>query len=345
MSEISKDFIPLLSTRLKMADSTVIPLPFAINSTDRAEFPLAHNAKKVNYTSGIPQAFEVSPMSGGCAVTRDIFNEIGYESSLGGFLWQAGICPTFNQAICDKIGGYPQGTILKDFSRAFEDNDEDFAIVRDVISLQDNNTMNFVYSKSNPEPYEIGTEDENGIVWWKYIDEDSDESIYAPNYVKREQISTINCNGDNSYSWTSSVNGWILIRIQAKDTIGWLQGATPSGSQFDLEHLYRRDTNYSLYTENIHPNLISVDKDEESPISSKVYYYGYSTEQEAWNGRTSKTDTEYMIYSSDYGNDMQFLFPTNIGIVHKIFAYVGNGSPILDISVYSFETFSEPSEE
>lgn len=343
MSQISKDFIPELSSRLKMADSTVIPLPFAINSTDRAEFPLAHNAKKVNYTSGIPQAFEVSPMSGGCAVTRDIFNEIGYESSLGGFLWQAGICPTFNQAICDKIGGYPQGTILKDFSRAFEDNDEDFAIVRDVISLQDNNMMNFVYSKSNPEPYEIGSEDENGIVWWKYIDEDSDESIYAPNYVKREQISTINCNGDNSYSWTSSVNGWILIRIQAKDPIGWLQGATPS---FPLKKAqYAQGNGVANITQDLHPNLTIVDKDAESPISSKVYYYGYSTDHESWNGRTSKTDTEYMIYSSDYGNDMQIVFPTNIGIAHKIFAYVGNGSPILDISVYSFETFSAPSEE
>lgn len=343
MSQISKDFIPLLSSRLKMADSTVIPLPFAINSTDRAEFPLSHNAKKVNYTSGIPQAFEVSPMSGGCAVTRDIFNEIGYESSLGGFLWQAGICPTFNQAISDKIGGYPQGTILKDFSKTFEDNDKDFAIVRDVISLQDNNTKNFVYSKTNPEPYEIGSEDEDGIVWWKYLDDEEDASIYAPNYLKKTQIITINCKGNNSYSWTSEANGWILIRIQAKDTIDWLQGAMPS---FPLkEALYRDGQSMSHITQDLHPNLARVDKDETSPISSKVYYYGYSTDQDSWNGRTSKTDTEYMIYSSDYGKDMQIIFPTNEGIVHKVFGYVGTDSPILDISIYLFETFSEPSEE
>lgn len=345
MSQISKDFIQELPSRLKMADSTVIPLPFAINSSDRATFPLSHNSKQVNYTSGIPQAFEVSPMTGGCTVTRNIFNEIGYQASLGGFLWQSGMYPTFNQTISDKIGGYPKGTILKDFSKAFEDNGEDYAIVRDVISLQDNNTMNFVYSKSNPEPYEIGSMDEDGIVWWQYIDETNDESIYAPNYVKREQTNTINCNGDTSYSWTSTVNGWILVRIQAKVDNGWLHGATPSFPLKEANYRQSIDKGFTSITQDIHPNLVRIDKDAVAPISSKVYYHGYSTDQDAWNGRISKNDKEFMIYSSDDGDEMQFVFPTNVGIVHKIFAYIGKDSPLVDISVYTLETFSEPSEE
>lgn len=94
------------------------------------------------------------------------FNYIGYLVTYGLYWRSLGMQETFIQSVCDAIGGYPKGSVLKVKSNRYVENSYH------VISMQDNNTKNFnVFdpSISNSSPYEINSADEDGIVWWKRV--------------------------------------------------------------------------------------------------------------------------------------------------------------------------------
>ena len=105
---------------------------------------------------------------GTCAV----FNALGFYMTQALYMRQMGFFPTFHQEVSDAIGGYPKGAVLRCIMRGGKTrNDLTYeGWIVDVVSMRDNNTKNFVYDEtSNPEPYEIGKPDANGIIWWKFI--------------------------------------------------------------------------------------------------------------------------------------------------------------------------------
>ena len=98
-------------------------------------------------------------------VTQELnldFNALGFYMTLGTYMRQCGSFPTFNVNVCNAIGGYPKGTILRCYMNAIGRivaNPTRATYMMDVVSLQDNNTKNFLYaSETNREPYVIGSE-------------------------------------------------------------------------------------------------------------------------------------------------------------------------------------------
>lgn len=342
--DISRDFEPSLALRLQQADDTPIPLPFAIGG-DRDKLMVGYTPQYVNYECGISRAFEIPTARGGSAVSRPLMNAIGYAASLGGYLWQMGYFPTFSQAVCDKIGGYPKGVVLKDFSKAYDQTDGNYALVREVVSLQDNNTKNFVYSEDNPDPYIIGSEDSNGVVWWQYVEEIGDTSIYAPDYSNWRMLRELQCYGDAKCSWTSTENGWILLSINKINGDGeWLEAKSPTfpiGTLYQVKRVNNRRSPIHMYWD-MDKRVPLRSSDETPPVPSKVYYFGYSSDDSIWNGRTSVSDENFMIYSSEDGDSIQLVFPSNVGTIHKIYAYANSDVP-LTVTIYSLNTFSSPS--
>ena len=169
-----------------------IPFPFAIGDAEKTEISNVSDPYKLNRIDGIPVACEVPVANGGVAFDRHMFNSLAYQATIGGFLLQIGYGITFNQAVCDKIGGYPKGAVLKDFSMTFDDTDtSDSRIVRNVISLQPNNTKNFCAGEDNPDPYVVGTE-VDGKVWWKYVDDSLGEiEQVAPDVFNRTGLAEL----------------------------------------------------------------------------------------------------------------------------------------------------------
>ena len=100
------------------------------------------------------------------------FNALGFYMTQAMFMRQIGYFPTFHQEVSDKIGGYPKGAILRCVMRhgvPYNDLSYDGWLM-DVVSMQDNNTKNFVYDENtNPNPYQIGEPDADGVIWWKFV--------------------------------------------------------------------------------------------------------------------------------------------------------------------------------
>ena len=100
-------------------------------------------------------------------------NQLGYLMTIGAFRSQRGVRQTFSQELCDAIGGYPKGVILR-YEQAqrkkLPGEDELWRPSYDVVSVQDNNTKNFNKTAFNPNPYEIGSK-VDGKIWWKFLEE------------------------------------------------------------------------------------------------------------------------------------------------------------------------------
>ena len=140
----------------------VIPTPFA--SDPSATVMIADyddssdTTEDVSFKGGFPETYTkplIDPTTGEVnkdarVITRRQVNTLGYIGTQEQFFEQCGGYHTFDQGICDAIGGYPETSILRFY-------DADTNSLRTVYSLVDNNTWNFI---------------ENGVdgIHWKYID-------------------------------------------------------------------------------------------------------------------------------------------------------------------------------
>jgi hypothetical protein len=112
----------------------------------------------VSFKDGFPSAYTVpiiNPTTGTVnqnarVVSRRMMNTLGYIGTQEQFFEQCGGYHTFNQQICDAIGGYPKTAIL----RFLDENGN----LRTVFSLLDDNFWDFTV---------------NGVdgIHWKYIDD------------------------------------------------------------------------------------------------------------------------------------------------------------------------------
>ena len=148
----------------------------------RLSFPVdPENEKEVGFRKGITNWFAAKGPSseihdeGSGVLRKGELNQFGYLMTLGAFRSQRGFRETFRQDVSDAIGGYPRGVILRyvpDPNKFHANNSPDiWNWSYDVVSIKDNNTKNFVKSATNPEPYEIGSKDEHGDVWWKFVED------------------------------------------------------------------------------------------------------------------------------------------------------------------------------
>ena len=124
--------------------------PFASNG-DKNTIPLAATGTQAaSLDEGFPPITSTSILEGGIPPQRTDFNGLGYLLSSQFFYLQNGGNFTFNQAVSDAIGGYPQGAILN-----WEDTST--GAVHRVKSLIPNNIYNFVTTPSyvDGEKWEI----------------------------------------------------------------------------------------------------------------------------------------------------------------------------------------------
>ena len=146
----------------------VIPSPFAADPSATVSFAYDNDDDSdsdsdpedvVNFKTGFPDAYEIpliDPHTGKVneharVITRKQVNTLGYIGTQEQFFEQCGGYHTFDTEICDAIGGYPEGAILRFY-------DADINCLRTVYSLLDDNTWNFL---------------EQGVdgIHWKYIDD------------------------------------------------------------------------------------------------------------------------------------------------------------------------------
>jgi hypothetical protein len=123
-------------------DSTQMPnriamkQPFASGAGDGGLIPIVNQeGDKVNFIEGFPPIYAAPASSGGKYVSRGEMNAIGNLASNDLFYHKCGGLNVFDGELSNVIGGYPKGAVLK-----YHHND----FLYDVISLQDNNTWNYI---------------------------------------------------------------------------------------------------------------------------------------------------------------------------------------------------------
>jgi len=326
MADFSHEFFqPLNTRRFAQSLNTVIAKPLAADKGNVGDIPLQINPKKLNYTTGFPSSYEVSPARDGKALTVKDLNDVAFLATVGGFLGQIGYRPTFSPKVCKEIGGYPKGTILTDFSHIDESADSPYAIVREVISLQDNNKQNFVYDEeTNPKPYVIGSTVDDKV-WWDYVYKLSGAiDLFAPDYSLVKNLTTFSTEQQQEFAWQSNIDGWLYITVEATSDMGFRQKAQGSSS---IASNYKA-MNYPEQLIEVYTPIANYTEDR----VNSVYYFGYGADT-SWEGRRSKSDTTHLIYSTLSGTKYGGVFPTNNGSWHKLVAYVADESNHLTISI------------
>lgn len=299
----------LLTPRINMYPTC---LPFALHTIDKSKISGGYSASSICCPFGFSSAFTVPKERGGSNLTLTDMNTWGYAGTMGSFLHYAGYKPTFDAQVAKSIGGYSKGTVLYDFSDTFEENDSPYAVVREVVSMQDNNTKNFVYDETdNPEPYAIGSEDENGIVWWDYIYNDHKYSLMAPNYTDKTllvKIENIRNNLDGDIVWESVVDGWYNIEVSCANA-------------------YAKS---DIHTDSV--------------LENSVYHYGLTPSTEGWDKKMGTAVNAFRIYTNMLGRKTSIVVPTNKNIVHQIRCRIQDAESPISVSVYTlglFHTLSE----
>lgn len=111
-----------------------MPKPFAHDGLITPIVDVGDSTHPVNFADGFPSEYSAPHSSGGKYVTRGEFNAIGNLATRNDFYKACGGLNTFNAALSSKIGGYPKGAVLQLLDKN---------VLKYVISLVDNNTVNF----------------------------------------------------------------------------------------------------------------------------------------------------------------------------------------------------------
>ena len=111
-----------------------MPKPFAHDGLITPIVDIGDSTHPVNFTDGFPSEYSAPHSQGGKYVTRGEFNAIGNLATRNDFYKACGGLNTFNASLASKIGGYPKGAVLQLLDKN---------VLKYVISLVDNNTVNF----------------------------------------------------------------------------------------------------------------------------------------------------------------------------------------------------------
>lgn len=112
-----------------------MPCPFAKGGGDITPIEDAAGSNNaVNFLDGFPSVYSAATGADKKYITRGEMNAIGNLASQNQFYFLAGGINTFDATFAVKIGGYPEGAVLKYLNNGY---------LYDVISLVDNNTYDF----------------------------------------------------------------------------------------------------------------------------------------------------------------------------------------------------------
>lgn len=186
----------MTSTELNNIKNGVLAMPnlFAHSATgvsNIAPIPATDENSEVAFDTGYPSGYDNAGQNPK-TIERAKMNWLFRVLSQGSFFGQTGIRYAFNADVATAIGGYPLGAVLAH---------DDGTSIRNVVSLVDNNTYNFLTN---------GVDNQH----WKYLDDSSDSGIY-PDYGSSEYI--ISAQIPVNTSSITQVSDWVSM---PKD--GWL---------------------------------------------------------------------------------------------------------------------------
>lgn len=185
----------MTSTQLTAIKNGIVAIPnlFAYDATGDGnilQVPDIHSTD-VCFKNGYPAGYDNTSGSDK-AIERNKFNWLLRAFSQASYFGQTGIRYTYNSSVSSAIGGYPLGAVLAH---------DDGTSIRNVVSLVDNNTHNFLTD---------GVDN----IHWKYLDQ-SDMSGIFPDYGISTYILTAQVDANTSSvslcsSWTEMPrDGWI----------------------------------------------------------------------------------------------------------------------------------------
>jgi hypothetical protein len=214
--------------REEITDLSAIPLPFAFYGEtivaspklDPFTDPAEEAAGKNFFDSRWAWDSSTSPATPPSRViTRQLMNRLFAQISGRQFLKQCGALDTFDQNVCDAIGGYPQGAVLQ-----YLDGD----ILYDVVSMRDNNDTDYT---------KVGVD---GINWRLYGS--SVFSYVYPDYGSTGQDNILK-------TWDVSDIGWSFV-FQ-----GGSEGFTDSLYVSDIFYS-EKNSQWVLYVRNKSDNVL-----------------------------------------------------------------------------------------
>lgn len=158
-----------------LTQPTLLLKPFA-DEGDRNDIPVVNNnysnPQLADLKNGFPEITSRLPSQGGLPPERKDFNALGYLTTSYDYYYQAGGTFTFNQIICNAIGGYPVG------ARLWYTNPDGVSCI--VMSTVANNTNNFITNPNyigaagSGKPWVIsnftGEKSQYNILEYKYSD-------------------------------------------------------------------------------------------------------------------------------------------------------------------------------
>lgn len=169
-----------------------MPKPFAHDGLITPIVDIGDSTHPVNFADGFPSEYSAPHSQGGKYVTRGEFNAIGNLATRNDFYKACGGLNTFNAALSSKIGGYPKGAVLQ-----LLDNN----VLKYVISLVDNNTVNFNTA---------GVDGVNWMFCYESKHEESGEGFLE--HVELTDIPTNQRNSENVFTKLIPRSGFINIR-------------------------------------------------------------------------------------------------------------------------------------
>lgn len=176
-----------------------MPKPFAHDGLITPIVDIGDSTHPVNFADGFPSEYSAPHSQGGKYVTRGEFNAIGNLATRNDFYKACGGLNTFNAALASKIGGYPKGAVLQ-----LLDNN----VLKYVISLVDNNTVNF------------NTAGVDGVNWmFCYESKHEEVSKGFLEHIELEDIPVDQTTSTNVYMGLMPANGFFNIR-NVKFTLG-----------------------------------------------------------------------------------------------------------------------------
>lgn len=182
--------------------------------------PKSSSDNSVSFDMGYPSSYDNAGQNPK-PIERNKMNWLLRALSQGSFFGQTGIRYTFNSDVSTAIGGYPRGAILAH---------DDGISIRNVVSLKDDNTYNFLIN---------GVDDKN----WRYLDSYDNAGIF-PDYGQCGYLiyATMPQNSPNITQMCEWVpmpeNGWIYPQftlvsgITTYLVLGPADGTVPSNVVF-----------------------------------------------------------------------------------------------------------------
>lgn len=153
--------------------------------------PKSSSDNSVSFDMGYPSSYDNAGQNPK-TIERTKMNWLFRVLSQGSFFGQTGIRYTFNSDVATAIGGYPLGAVLAH---------DDGTSIRNVVSLVDNNSYNFVTN---------GVDNQS----WKYLDDAAGSGIYpdygSSSYLIYAQIPVGTSSITQASDWISMPkDGWI----------------------------------------------------------------------------------------------------------------------------------------